>query len=64
MGYADGYPRAASARGNSGDELLAGMALVAGRPCPFAGNVSMDLITVDVTDVPETESAARRHASP
>ncbi len=52
VGYADGYPRASSARGRSGEELLAGMALVAGRPCPFAGNVSMDLITIDVTDVP------------
>ena len=48
-------PRSSSARGKSGDELLAGMALVAGQPCPFAGNVSMDLITVDVTDVPETQ---------
>lgn len=55
VGYADGYPRASSARGKSGEELLAGMALVAGRPCPFAGNVSMDLITIDVTDVPETQ---------
>lgn len=55
VGYADGYPRAASARGKSDEELLAGMAIVAGRPCPFAGNVSMDLITVDVTDVPETQ---------
>ncbi len=55
VGYADGYPRAASARGKSGEELLAGMALVAGRPCPFAGNVSMDLITVDVTDIPEAD---------
>jgi alanine racemase len=55
IGYADGYPRSASARGKSNEELLAGMVLVAGRPCPFAGNVSMDLITVDVTDVPETD---------
>jgi alanine racemase len=55
VGYADGYPRSSSARGRSGDELLAGMALVAGQPCPFAGNVSMDLITVDVTDVPEAQ---------
>lgn len=55
VGYADGYPRAASARGRSGDELLAGMALVAGRPCPFAGNVSMDLITIDVTDMPQNQ---------
>jgi len=53
VGYADGYPRAASARGKSGEELLAGMTLVAGQPCPFAGNVSMDLITIDVTAVPE-----------
>ena len=53
VGYADGYPRAASARGKSGEELLAGRALVAGRSCPFAGNVSMDLIAIDVTDVPE-----------
>lgn len=55
VGYADGFPRAASARGKSGEELLAGMAIVAGRPCPFAGNVSMDLITVDVTDIPEDD---------
>jgi len=53
VGYADGYPRSASARGKSGEALLAGQVLVAGRPCPFAGNVSMDLITVDVTDIPE-----------
>jgi alanine racemase len=55
VGYADGYPRSSSARGKSGEELLAGMAVVAGRPCSFAGNVSMDLITVDVTDVPEAQ---------
>ncbi|WP_210381361.1 alanine racemase [Microvirga zambiensis] len=55
VGYADGYPRAASAHGKSGDELLAGMAIVAGQACPFAGNVSMDLITIDVTDVPEDQ---------
>ena len=55
VGYADGYPRSSSARGKSGDELLAGMALVAGRICPFAGNVSMDLITIDVTEVPENQ---------
>ncbi|WP_414474193.1 alanine racemase [Microvirga sp. M2] len=55
VGYADGYPRSASARGTSGEELLAGRVLVAGRPCPFAGNVSMDLITVDVTEIPEND---------
>lgn len=55
VGYADGYPRSASARGKSGEELLAGQVLIAGRPCPFAGNVSMDLIAIDVTDIPESE---------
>ncbi|KFG68429.1 alanine racemase [Microvirga sp. BSC39] len=55
VGYADGFPRSASARGKSGEEFLAGTALVAGQACPFAGNVSMDLITVDVTDVPEAQ---------
>ncbi len=53
VGYADGYPRAASARGRSGEASLSGIALVAGHPCPFAGNVSMDLIALDVTDIPE-----------
>jgi alanine racemase len=51
VGYADGYPRAASARGNNSETVLAGRALVGGIACPFAGNVSMDLITVDVTEV-------------
>jgi alanine racemase len=59
IGYADGYPRAAS---SSNDKLAAlapvGEAIVAGRRCPFAGRVSMDLIILDVTDVPE--SAVRR----
>ncbi|WP_207478470.1 alanine racemase [Arenibaculum pallidiluteum] len=43
-GYADGYSRSLSG---------AGHVLVAGRPAPVIGRVSMDLITVDVTDVPE-----------
>ena len=40
-------------RGASGENTLAGMALVAGVLCPFAGNVSMDLLAVDVTSVPQ-----------
>jgi alanine racemase len=52
VGYADGYMRAASATdGRSG-----GQAIVAGKRCPLAGRISMDLLAVDVTDVPETES--------
>jgi alanine racemase len=43
-GYADGYPRALSGRG----ELL-----LRGRRVPVVGRVSMDFTTVDVTAVPE-----------
>src|SRR6201996_5478596 len=53
-GYADGYFRAASANdGTRGAEVV-----VAGKRCPIAGRVSMDLIAVDVTDLPN--SAVRR----
>jgi alanine racemase len=48
VGYADGILRAASARdGKAGAE-----AIVAGRRCPLAGVISMDLLAVDVTDLP------------
>ncbi len=43
LGYADGYPRAASGRGH---------ALVGGVACPILGLISMDLIILDVTDAP------------
>lgn len=53
VGYADGYVRAASRTDAKAEAALpAGEAIVAGRRCPFAGRVSMDLITLDVTDVP------------
>jgi alanine racemase len=42
-GYADGVPRSLSGHG---------AVLIAGRRCPIAGRVSMDLTTVDVTDLP------------
>ncbi|MBY6134745.1 alanine racemase [Leisingera sp. XS_AS12] len=44
-GYADGLHRA---MGNGGIHLYAGET-----PCPVVGRISMDLITVDVTDLPE-----------
>lgn len=47
-GYADGLPRNL---GNRAD-WPGGIALVNGVECPFAGNVSMDLITLDVTALP------------
>ena len=49
VGYADGYLRAAS----SSDERPGGMAIVAGKRCPIAGRVSMDLIAIDITEVPD-----------
>jgi alanine racemase len=49
IGYADGFPRSAGAT----DFKPGADVLVAGRPCPLAGRVSMDLLAVDVTDVPE-----------
>jgi alanine racemase len=49
VGYADGILRAASAR----DSKPGAEAIVAGRRCPLAGVVSMDLLAVDVTDLPE-----------
>lgn len=54
VGYADGYSRAASATDAKAREgVPPGEAIVAGLRCPFAGRVSMDLIIVDVTAVPE-----------
>jgi alanine racemase len=53
-GYADGYYRAASASdGTRGAEVV-----VAGKRCPVAGRISMDLMAVDITDLPA--GAARR----
>lgn len=44
-GYADGYPRHLSNRGAS--------VLVRGKRCPLLGRVTMDLMVVNVTDLPE-----------
>ncbi len=49
VGYADGFLRAASAS----DARPGAEAIVAARHCPMAGRVSMDLIAIDVTDVPD-----------
>ena len=42
VGYADGYPRNAE----NGTPTL-----VHGKRCPLVGRVSMDMITIDVTDI-------------
>jgi alanine racemase len=44
-GYADGYPRAASAT----DAAPGADAIVAGTRCPLAGRISMDLLAIDIT---------------
>jgi alanine racemase len=59
VGYADGYVRAGGATDAKRREgTPSGEAIVAGQRCPLAGRVSMDLIIVDVTELPE--GAVRR----
>lgn len=48
LGYADGYPRNASGT----DASPGGSAIVGGVVCPFVGTVSMDLVIIDVSDLP------------
>ncbi len=55
IGYADGYPRSASnavreTPGRATDDLSA-YAAFCGKRLPLAGHVSMDLVTLDVTDL-------------
>jgi alanine racemase len=53
-GYADGLMRTASGT----DEVPGADAIVAGKHCPFAGRISMDLTAIDVGALPE--KAVRR----
>jgi len=46
-GYADGIRRALSGRG---------VALVRGRRVPYAGRVAMDMLMLDITDIPELDT--------
>jgi alanine racemase len=47
IGYADGYDRRFSAG--------AGLVLLHGQRAPVVGSVCMDMVMVDVTDIPETQ---------
>ncbi len=49
LGYADGLLRA----GSGTDDRPGGAAIVAGKRCPIVGRISMDLICIDVTDLPD-----------
>lgn len=53
IGYADGFHRAGSARGT---------AYIGGHAAPIVGRVSMDLITLDVTNIPENIAHAGAEA--
>lgn len=55
-GYADGYFRA----GSSNDGTRGAEVIVAGKRCPVAGRISMDLLAVDVTDL-EKNAVRRGH---
>jgi alanine racemase len=53
-GYGDGYFRSAAAtKGKAPANVI-----IAGKPCPLIGRISMDLLAVDVTDLPS--GVARR----
>jgi alanine racemase len=49
MGYADGFCRSLSSSNNRPGSKVA----IAGHYCPVVGRVSMDMIGVDITDLPE-----------
>jgi alanine racemase len=51
VGYADGYPRSP----NAADGKL--QVIIGGRRCPVVGRPSMDLLPIDVTDLPEPAAA-------
>jgi len=54
LGYADGLIRA----GSGTDDRPGGAAIVAGKRCPIVGRISMDLVCLDITELPE--GAVRR----
>jgi len=54
IGYADGFMRSAG----SSNEAPGADAIVAGKRCPLAGRISMDLLAIDITELPD--NAARR----
>jgi alanine racemase len=51
-GYADGFPRAVSPFGRGPYRVN-----INGYPCPLAGRISMDLLAVDVTEMPAPPQA-------
>jgi alanine racemase len=58
VGYADGLLRSAGGT----DQGHGGAAMVGGKRCPFAGRISMDLVCIDITDLPP-DAVHRGHAA-
>jgi alanine racemase len=54
LGYANGLLRA----GSASDQHSGGAAIVAGKRCPIVGRISMDLLMLDITELPD--GAVRR----
>ncbi len=52
IGYGDGFMRAAG----SSDAQPGADAIVAGTRCPIVGRISMDLMAIDITDLPGSEA--------
>lgn len=52
VGYADGYPRALG----SSNECKGASTYIGEYEAPLLGRVSMDLITIDITDIPEDKA--------
>jgi alanine racemase len=59
LGYADGLVRS----GGGTDDHPGGSAIVAGKRCPIVGRISMDLVCVDITDLPHGAVHRGEHAT-
>jgi alanine racemase len=57
-GYADGIARKLSSHQRGGPSQV----WLSGQRCPVVGRVSMDMMTIDVSDVPERKLAKATHA--
>ncbi len=58
LGYADGLVRS----GSGTDDHPGGAAIVAGKSCPIVGRISMDLVCIDITDLPQGAVHRGEHA--
>nr|WP_273546253.1 MULTISPECIES: alanine racemase [unclassified Xanthobacter] len=52
IGYADGFFRAAGSTDERKAAKAGAVAMLGGQPCPLVGRISMDLATLDITDLP------------